>query len=110
MMKINSFLVPFLLFLILYLGIKNIPYLIESKAVIQIPIKENGFLQLSDKKINNYKDGEEIYGTLSAIISSLFDIPTMIYARGTRIKTVEIKEIHIGFHVSPAPLMIPERH
>ena len=44
MMKINSFLVPFLLILILYLGIKNIPYLIESKAVIEIPIKQNGFL------------------------------------------------------------------
>ena len=44
MMKINGYLVPFLLILILYLGIKNIPYLIESKAVIEIPIKQNGFL------------------------------------------------------------------
>jgi len=44
MMKINGYLVPFLLFLILYLGIKNIPYLLESKISIEIPIKQNGFL------------------------------------------------------------------
>lgn len=44
MMKINSFLVPFLLFLILYLGAKNIPYLIESKTAIEIQTKQNGFL------------------------------------------------------------------
>lgn len=44
MMRINSYLVPFLLFLILYLGIKNIPYLIESKALIEIPTKQTGFL------------------------------------------------------------------
>ena len=43
MMKINSYFVPFLLFLILYLGIKNIPYLIESKAIIQIETKSIGF-------------------------------------------------------------------
>lgn len=44
MMKINSYLVPFLLFLILYLGIKNIPYLIESKGLIEIETKEFGFI------------------------------------------------------------------
>ena len=44
MMKINGYLVPFLLILILYLGIKNIPYLLESNMCIEIPIKENGFL------------------------------------------------------------------
>lgn len=44
MMKINSYLVPFLLFLILYLGAKNIPYLIESKTTIEIQTKQQGFL------------------------------------------------------------------
>lgn len=44
MMKINSYLVPFLLLLILYLGAKNIPYLIESKATVEISTKHNGFL------------------------------------------------------------------
>ena len=43
-MKINSYLVPFLLFLILYLGIKNIPYLIESKADVLIQTNQKGFL------------------------------------------------------------------
>lgn len=43
MMKINSYLVPFLLFLILYLGIKNIPYLMEMETLIQIDTKERGF-------------------------------------------------------------------
>lgn len=44
MMKINSYLVPFLIFLIIYLGIKNIPYLLESKGNIEITIKQKGFL------------------------------------------------------------------
>ena len=44
MMKINSYLVPFLLFCIIFLGIKNIPYLIESKMAIQVPTKQAGFL------------------------------------------------------------------
>lgn len=43
MMKINSYLVPFLLCFILYLGIKNIPYLVESKAMIETQPKQNGF-------------------------------------------------------------------
>ena len=43
MMNINSYLVPILFFLILYLGIKNIPYLLESKLAIEIETKQNGF-------------------------------------------------------------------
>jgi len=35
-------------------------------------IREYGFLHFSDEEVGNYKDGEEIYGTLSAIISALF--------------------------------------
>ena len=38
---------------------------------------ENGFTHLSDTKIGNYKDGEEIYDTLSGIISVLFDSSKM---------------------------------
>lgn len=44
MMKINGYLVPFLIFLIIYLGIKNIPYLLESRGSIEITIKQKGFL------------------------------------------------------------------
>ena len=35
-------------------------------------IRENGFSRFSGEKIGNYKDGEEIYDTLSAIFSALF--------------------------------------
>lgn len=44
MMKINSFLVPFLLFFIIYLGIKNVPYLIENKTIINTEVSGFGFL------------------------------------------------------------------
>lgn len=43
MTKINHYLVPLLLCLILYLGVKNIPYLIESKAMMEIETKQAGF-------------------------------------------------------------------
>ncbi len=43
MMKINGYLVPFLLFLIIYLGIKNIPYLMQMESLIQIETKAKGF-------------------------------------------------------------------
>ena len=36
-------------------------------------IREHGFSRFSGEKIGNYKDGEEVYDTLSAIISALFD-------------------------------------
>ena len=36
-------------------------------------IRENGFSRFSGEKIGNIKDGEEVYDTLSAIISALFD-------------------------------------
>lgn len=36
-------------------------------------IREHGFSRFSDEKIGNYKDGEEVCDTLSAIISALFD-------------------------------------
>lgn len=35
-------------------------------------IRENGFSRFSGEKIGNIKDGEEVYDTLSAIISALF--------------------------------------
>lgn len=36
-------------------------------------IRENGFSRFSCEKIGNIKDGEEVYDTLEAIISALFD-------------------------------------
>lgn len=43
MIKVNEILVPFLLILILYLGVKNIPYLVETKNVLENNINEKGF-------------------------------------------------------------------
>lgn len=40
-------------------------------------IRENGFSRFSEEKVGNYKDGEEVYDTLSAIISALFDASGM---------------------------------
>ncbi|HAG13376.1 MAG TPA: serine/threonine protein kinase [Ruminococcus sp.] len=47
-----------------------------GKLVVQMAlalIRENGFSRFSQEKIGNYKDGEEVCDTLSAIISALFD-------------------------------------
>ena len=40
-------------------------------------IRENGFSRFSTEKIGNYKDGIEVYDTLSAIITALFDASSM---------------------------------
>ena len=40
-------------------------------------IRENGFSHFSERKIDNYKDGEEVYDTLSTIISALFNAGNM---------------------------------
>ena len=40
-------------------------------------IRENGFSRFSSEKIGNYKDGEEVYDTLSDIITVLFDAGKM---------------------------------
>lgn len=43
MIKVNEILVPILLMLILYLGIKNVPYLLETKNVLDFDTVEKGF-------------------------------------------------------------------
>ena len=40
-------------------------------------IRENGFSRFSGEKVGNYKDGEEVYDTLSAIVTALFDAGNM---------------------------------
>lgn len=40
-------------------------------------IKDSSFARFSDQKVGNIKDGEEVYDTLSAIISALFDASGM---------------------------------
>ena len=40
-------------------------------------IRENGFSRFSGERIGNIKDGEEVYDTLSAIVTALFDAGNM---------------------------------
>ena len=44
MIKINSIIVPFLLIFIIFLGTKNISYLIQTKPYIEMKLKINNFL------------------------------------------------------------------
>lgn len=40
-------------------------------------IRENGFSRFSGEKVGNIKDGEEVYDTLSVIVTALFDAGNM---------------------------------
>lgn len=53
MMKVNTIVVPFLLFFIVFLGIKNIPYLIQTKPHIGV-IKETGNFLISSILYTSY--------------------------------------------------------
>ena len=62
--------------------------------------------------INFIDDTKREINTLSSLpfgYSGLRVKKAMPYANGTRIATVDTREIHIGVMVSPAPLIIPER-
>ena len=56
-------------------------------------IRENGFSHFSSEQIGNYKDGEEIYGTLSAIITALFDAGRMTTEELSTIKTLALLDV-----------------
>ena len=56
-------------------------------------IRENGFSRFSDSEVSNYKDGEEVYGTLSAIVTALFDAGGMTAAELTVMKTLALLNV-----------------
>lgn len=56
-------------------------------------IRENGFSRFSSEKIDNYKDGEEIYDTLSAIISELFSLSSLNDYEQTVMKTLALLDV-----------------
>lgn len=56
-------------------------------------IREHGFSHFSSAQIGNYKDGEEIYGTLSAIITALFDASKMTSAELLTMKTLALLDV-----------------
>ena len=59
-------------------------------------IKANGFSNFSDKKIGNYKDGEEVYDTLSAVITALFDASRLSDKQLMALKTMSLFDVR-GF-------------
>lgn len=80
MMKINEYIVPVLLFFIVFLGIKNIPYIIESKAVLEIETKQMGFI---------------INSLLYASYNSIILIPVLVNIKKYYNSKKEIKLISI---------------
>jgi serine/threonine protein kinase len=59
-------------------------------------IKANGFSNFSENQIGNYKDGEEVYDTLSAIITALFDASKLTDKQMIALKTMSLFDVR-GF-------------
>lgn len=59
-------------------------------------IRKNGFAKFSDAKIDNYKDGEEVYDTLRSIITALFDTSRLTDAQKIIMKTMSLFDVR-GF-------------
>ena len=53
-------------------------------------IRQHGFSAFSDEQISSYKDGEEVYDTLAAIVSALFDAGSMTDDELLAIKTLAL--------------------
>lgn len=80
MIKVNEILVPFLLILILYLGVKNIPYLVETKNVLKNNINEKGFF---------------LNSILYASYNSIMLIPVLVTMKKYINSKAQIKKISI---------------
>ncbi len=70
-------------------------------------IKENGFSRFSDEKVGNYKDGEEVYDTLSAIISALFDASGMSADERLAMKILSLLDVR-GLETSLIRKLFPD--
>lgn len=70
-------------------------------------IRRNGFSRFSDKKIGNYKDGEEVYDTLSAIISALFDAGKMSVEERLTLKVMSLLDVR-GLETSLVRKFFPD--
>lgn len=80
MIKVNEILVPFLLILILYLGVKNIPYLVETKNVLENNINEKRFF---------------LNSILYASYNSIMLIPVLVTMKKYINSKAQIKKISI---------------
>ena len=56
-------------------------------------MRENGFTHMSDEKISNYKDGEEVYDTLGSIITALFDAGKMASEARFMLKVLALLDV-----------------
>lgn len=65
---------------------------LDIRAALSL-IRENGLSHFSAEKVGNYKDGEEVYDTLAAIISALFDTGEMIPDELTAMKILAMLDV-----------------
>ena len=70
-------------------------------------IRKNGFSRFSGEKIGNYKDGEEIYDTLSAVISSLFSSAKINDTSKTALKIFSLFNVR-GLEISLINKFFPD--
>ncbi|MFR0823116.1 MAG: hypothetical protein ACLU84_08295 [Clostridia bacterium] len=72
-MKVNNWLIPLLILFVLYLGLKNIPYILSFSIQDNVPMKQTGWL---------------IYGILYASYNSILLIPVLTslakYVKGSK--------------------------
>lgn len=64
---------------------------LDIKAAYDL-IARNGVLNFSDAYIDNYKDGVEVYGTLSSIIGELFTLANMSMTMQMTLKTLALTD------------------
>lgn len=65
---------------------------IDTRSALEL-IRKHGFSRFSAVKIGNYKDGEEVYDTLSAIISALFDAGNMSADEQLTLKVLSLFDV-----------------
>ncbi len=70
-------------------------------------IQENGFSHFSSEKISNYKDGEELYDTLSAIISGLFNASAVNRSEQLTLKILSLLNVR-GLETTLVQKFFPE--
>ena len=70
-------------------------------------IRENGFSRFSDERVGNYKDGVEVYDTLSAIVTALFDAGKMSDDEKLALKVLSLLNVR-GLETSLVQKFFPE--
>ena len=79
---------------------------LEVRRALEL-IRQQGFSSFSGEIIGSYKDGEEIYDTLSAIISALFVESAVSHEAGLALKTLAMLNVR-GLERSLAEKFFPD--